>query len=192
VSTPHRSARQRRRGRDLLARAGVRSGGALERLTRGQTKRQPAAPPASEGGRVARRLGPAPARWVLGADTIVVIDGEVLGKPDDEAHALVLLRRLVGRSHRVFTGVALVASDTLAERHAVVESSVSMRAADERELRDYVASGESLDKAGAYAAQGIGRRLIEKIEGSETNVIGLPLEETLALLRAAGFVAGAA
>ena len=74
----------------------------------------------------------------------------------------------------------------------MVESAVSMRAADERELRAYVATGESLDKAGAYAAQGSGRRLIEKIEGSETNVIGLPLEETLALLRAAGIASGAA
>jgi septum formation protein len=128
---------------------------------------------------------------VLGADTIVVIDGEVLGKPDDEGHALALLRRLVGRRHLVVTGVALVTSDTLEERHAVVESSVSMRAAGERELRAYVATGESLDKAGAYAAQGVGRRLIEKIEGSESNVIGLPLEETLALLREAGIGPGA-
>ena len=143
-------------------------------------------------GAVARSLGPAPVRWVLGADTLVVIDGDVLGKPDDAEHALVLLRRLVGRRHRVVTGVALVASDTLEERHAVVESCVSMRAADDRELRAYVATGEPLDKAGAYAAQGIGRRLIEKIEGSETNVIGLPLEETLALLRAAGIGAGPA
>ena len=100
--------------------------------------------------------------------------------------------RYFSRRHRVVTGVALVASDTLEERHAVVESSVSMRAADDRELRAYIATGESLDKAGAYAAQGIGRRLIEKIEGSETNVIGLPLEETLALLRAVGFGAGPA
>jgi septum formation protein len=123
---------------------------------------------------------------VLGADTIVVVDGDVLGKPDDAEHALVLLRRLVGRRHRVVTGVALVSSDTLAERHAIVESGVSMRPAGEAELRAYIATGEPLDKAGAYAAQGDGRLLIESIEGSESNVIGLPLEETLALLRAAG------
>jgi septum formation protein len=128
---------------------------------------------------------------VLGADTIVVIDGDVLGKPVDAEHALVLLRRLAGRRHHVVTAVALVASDTLEERHAVVESCVSMRAAGDPELRAYVATGESLDKAGAYAAQGGGRRLIEKIEGSESNVIGLPLEETLALLRAAGIGPGA-
>ena len=143
-------------------------------------------------GAVARSLGPQPPRWVLGADTIVVIDGEVLGKPDDAAHALELLRRLVGRRHRVITGVAFVASDTLEERHALVQSFVCMREANDGELRAYVATGESLDKAGAYAAQGIGRRLIEKIEGSETNVIGLPLEEPLALLRAAGLGPGAA
>jgi septum formation protein len=135
---------------------------------------------------VARRLGPAPRRFVLGADTIVVIGDDVLGKPDDAEHAVALLRRLVGKRHVVFTGVALVASDTLEERHAVVESGVRMRAANERELRAYVATGEPLDKAGAYAAQGDGRRLIEAIEGSESNVIGLPLDETLALLRAAG------
>ncbi|HEY8153030.1 MAG TPA: nucleoside triphosphate pyrophosphatase [Myxococcota bacterium] len=198
MSTPHplvlASASPRRR--DLLARAGVRfevtPSNVPEHARPDETPAQLARRLASEkAGAVARRLGPSPARWVLGADTIVVIDGEVLGKPDDEGHALVLLRRLVGRRHQVVTGVALVASDTLEERHAVVESSVSMRAADERELRAYIATGESLDKAGAYAAQGGGRRLIEKIEGSETNVIGLPLEETLALLRAAGIGPGA-
>jgi septum formation protein len=138
---------------------------------------------------VSRRVGPEPARWVLGADTVVVLDGDLLGKPRDAEHAVALLRRLAGRPHRVLTGVALVASDTGEIRHALVESRVSLRAADEAELRDYVASGEPLDKAGAYAAQGEGRRFIERIEGSESNVIGLPLEETLALLRAAGLAA---
>jgi len=193
VSNPHplvlASASPRRR--ELLARAGVRfevmPSNIPEHARPGESPAQLARRLASEkASAVARSLGPAPARWVLGADTIVVIDGEVLGKPDDEGHALALLRRLVGRRHVVVTGVTLVASDTLAERHAVVESSVSMRAADEPELRAYVATGESLDKAGAYAAQGGGRRLIEKIEGSESNVIGLPIDETLALLRAEG------
>ncbi len=183
------------RRRDLLAGVGVRfevtPSNIPEHAQPGETPAQLVRRLASEKAvAVARGLGPAPARWVLGADTIVVIDGEILGKPSDAGHALVLLRRLVGRRHRVLTGVALVASDTLEERHAVVESSVSMRAVDDRELRAYIATGESLDKAGAYAAQGIGRRLIEKIEGSETNVIGLPLDETLALLRAAGIGTG--
>jgi len=136
---------------------------------------------------VATRIGAAPPRLVLGADTIVVIDGDVLGKPKDPNDAVRLLGQLVGREHRVLTGVALVASDR-PERAAtvVVTSRVVMRAAGREEIERYVASGEPLDKAGAYAAQGEGRRFIARIEGSESNVIGLPLEETLALLRDAG------
>jgi septum formation protein len=122
---------------------------------------------------------------VLGADTLVVIDGEALGKPDDPEHAVTLLSRLVGRRHVVVTAVALVAGKEPA-RTCAVESGVVMRDADEAEIRAYVAGGEPLDKAGAYAAQGEGRRFIQHIEGSETNVIGLPMEETLALLREAG------
>jgi septum formation protein len=135
---------------------------------------------------VARGLAGGDRSWVLGADTIVVIDGEVLGKPVDAEHAVSLLRRLVGREHRVLTGVALVASDSLEVRALSVESRVAMRPADESELRAYVAGGEPLDKAGAYAVQGEGRRFVARIAGSESNVIGLPLEETLALLREAG------
>jgi septum formation protein len=135
---------------------------------------------------VARRVGPAPRRFVLGADTVVVLEGDVLGKPRDAEHAVALLRRLAGRGHVVLTGVALTASDALEPSQTVVESRVEMRPADEAELRAYVAGGEPLDKAGAYALQGQGRRFVERVLGSETNVIGLPLEETLALLRAAG------
>jgi septum formation protein len=135
---------------------------------------------------VARRLGSSPARLVLGADTIVVLGEAVLGKPVDAADAERLLGLLVGRRHRVLTAIALVASDRLEARALVVESRVAMRAASADEIRRYVAGGEPLDKAGAYAAQGEGRGFIECIEGSETNVIGLPLEETLALLDEAG------
>ncbi len=135
---------------------------------------------------VANRMGRRPRRLVLGADTLVVIDGEMLGKPRDADDAVRLLTRLVGRRHRVITAVALAATDTLEVHDTTVESDVVMRPADAREVRAYIATGESLDKAGAYAAQGEGRRFIERIEGSESNVIGLPLEETLALLRAAG------
>ena len=136
---------------------------------------------------VALRLGSTPPRWVLGADTIVVVDGDVLGKPVDAEDAVRLLGRLLGRTHRVLTGVALVESASLATSGVVVESRVRMRSAERAEILRYVATGESLDKAGAYAAQGEGRRFIETIDGSESNVIGLPLDETLALLREAGF-----
>jgi septum formation protein len=135
---------------------------------------------------VAAQLGRTPRRVVLGSDTIVVIGEEVLGKPRDPEHALTLLRKLSGRTHLVMTGIAVVESDTGHARSRVVESRVTLRKADEVELRDYVATGESLDKAGAYALQGAGRRLIAGVEGSETNVIGLPLEETLAMLKEAG------
>ncbi|HKJ24028.1 MAG TPA: Maf family protein [Myxococcota bacterium] len=135
---------------------------------------------------VARRLGPEPERTVLGADTIVVVDGCVLGKPDDAAHAVRLLERITGREHVVITGVAVASSATLAARSAAVRSTVTMHPASRAEIEAYVATGESLDKAGAYAVQGEGRRFVAKVEGSETNVIGLPVEETLALLREAG------
>ena len=184
------------RRRELLANAGirfeVRPSNLPEHARPGEAPAQLARRLAGEKAEaVARSLPPRPRRWVLGADTIVVIDGEALGKPRDEEHALTLLQRLSGRRHQVVTGVALVANDTLEVRHAVVESSVHMRAAGEAELRAYLAVGESLDKAGGYAAQGAGRRLIEKIEGSESNVIGLPIEETLALLGSAGIGPGA-
>jgi septum formation protein len=179
------------RRRELLARAGVafevQPADIDERARPGEVPRALAERLAREKAlAVARRVGPAPARLVLGADTIVVLDGDVLGKPEGPEDAVHLLGRLVGRAHRVLTAIALVESEALGDWSAVVESRVWMRPADAGEIRRYVATGEPLDKAGAYAAQGEGRRFIERIEGSETNVIGLPLEETLALLREAG------
>ncbi len=132
-----------------------------------------------------------PAAAVLGSDTVVVLGEEVLGKPRDPDHALELIGRLVGRTHRVLTGVALVREGGAVSRALSVESVVVMRAAEADELRAYVATGESLDKAGGYALQGEGRRFVERVVGSETNVIGLPLDETAALLREAGFEAEA-
>ncbi len=123
---------------------------------------------------------------MLGADTVVVLDGEVLGKPRDEVHAIEMLARLVGRAHEVMTGIALAWTDARGLESRVVKSAVEMRAATREELVAYVALGESLDKAGAYALQGGASRFITRVVGSRTNVIGLPREETLALLALAG------
>ncbi len=135
---------------------------------------------------VAKRLGGEPPRRVLGSDTIVVLDGVVLGKPTDPEDAVRLLRQLTGRTHTVVTAVAIVDSASLEVRDVAVESRVTLRAASEDEIRRYVATGEPLDKAGAYAIQGEGSRLVSGLEGSRSNVIGLPLEETLALLEQVG------
>jgi len=141
---------------------------------------------------VAEQIGASPPRLVLGADTIVVLDGDVLGKPRDSDHALELLERLTGREHSVVTAVALVASDTLRIRQVAVTSRVEMRAVERDELIAYVATGESLDKAGGYAVQGGARSFVTRIHGSETNVIGLPLDETVELLGEAFHLLGEA
>lgn len=140
---------------------------------------------------VRARLDDRPRCVVLAADTIVVLGERVLGKPRDEDHAVELLSSLVGQVHQVVTGVAVTrAGDADAPATVRVESTVFMRAASEDEIRSYVATGEPLDKAGAYALQGEGRRFVTAVEGSETNVIGLPMEETSVLLARAGVVAG--
>ncbi len=135
---------------------------------------------------VAKRLGAEPRRQVLGSDTIVVLDGVVLGKPADPEDAVRLLQQLAGRTHTVVTAVAVVDSASLEVRDLAVQSRVTLRAASEEEIRRYVATGEPLDKAGAYAIQGEGAQLVSRLEGSRSNVIGLPLEETLALLDETG------
>ncbi len=121
---------------------------------------------------------------VLAADTSVVADGVAMGKPVDEAHALAMLEGLSGRSHVVVSGVAVAAGGAVASR--VVESIVTLRPTTEAERRAYWASGEPDGKAGAYAIQGLGAVFVERLEGSYSNVVGLPLFETLALLREQG------
>jgi septum formation protein len=124
---------------------------------------------------------------ILAADTIVVLDGAVLGKPRDEAHAREMLRRLAGREHTVYTG--LVALDTRAPQRPLmdlVESQVTMAPLTEAQIAAYVATGEPLDKAGAYGFQGLGGELVSAVRGSSTSVVGLPLPATERLLRAAG------
>jgi septum formation protein len=114
-----------------------------------------------------------PAETVLGADTTVVIDGEMLGKPADAADARRMLAVLSGRRHEVITGVCLRGPKGLVRDWA--STSVWFAHMDAREIRDYVACGEPMDKAGAYAIQGIASRFIEKIEGCYFNVVGLPM-----------------
>lgn len=131
---------------------------------------------------VARKAGAGDrAPGILVADTIVVVDGEVLGKPRDVEHAQILLGRIVGRSHIVKTRYALSGPGGLgvAAVARTVETRVTMRAASRDEIAGYAATGEGLDKAGAYAAQGIGTFLIERIEGSFSNVVGLPACEVI-------------
>jgi septum formation protein len=175
------------RRRELLQRAGIRfeviPAGIPERADPAEKPHEFAERIAAEKAlAVARRLGPSPRRRVLGADTVVVVDGAPLGKPRDTGHAVEILSRLVGREHTVITAVAVVASDTLAVRSTAVTTRVRMRAAGAEELRAYAATGEPIDKAGAYAIQGEGKRFVEAVHGSESNVIGLPVAETLALL----------
>ncbi|MFA9446580.1 nucleoside triphosphate pyrophosphatase [Egicoccus sp. AB-alg6-2] len=121
---------------------------------------------------------------VVAADTEVVLDGAVLGKPSDRADAQAMLRALSGRAHEVLTGVAtrkgaLVHVD-------VVRTTVVFRDLTDREIAWYLDTGEPFDKAGAYGLQGAGAALVAHLEGSDTNVVGLPLAETVALLRLVG------
>jgi septum formation protein len=123
---------------------------------------------------------------VLGADTIVVIDGDLLGKPVDDTDATRMLRLLSGREHRVVTGVAVVDADTGSVNTSTVTSIVRFRALSDREIAEYVATGEPRGKAGAYAIQGLGAGLVSALEGCFTTVVGLPLCETARLLSVAG------
>ncbi|MGE3775187.1 MAG: nucleoside triphosphate pyrophosphatase, partial [Gammaproteobacteria bacterium] len=122
---------------------------------------------------------------VLAADTTVVLDGAILGKPRDADEARAMLRRLGGRVHEVLTGVALIDRSGAID-DIVVVTRVAFRALEPHSIEAYVASGEPADKAGAYGIQGLGGALVECIDGSYSNVVGLPLAETLALLDAAG------
>jgi septum formation protein len=135
----------------------------------------------AEGGveRVAlRRLQRQP---VLSADTTLELDGEIIGKPESPAHAEDILGRLSGRAHQVLTAVALAHQDSLT--HRLNRSVVRFRPLSAQEIRRYVASGEPMDKAGAYGIQGFAATFIAEITGSYTGIMGLPLFETAELLR---------
>jgi septum formation protein len=122
---------------------------------------------------------------VLAADTTVVHDGKVLGKPAHPAEARAMLGRLSGDVHAVYTGVAVAAGSEVTS--AVARSLVHMTEMTDDEIDRYVSGGEPFDKAGAYALQGVGGMFVEAVEGSPSNVIGLPLHLAARLLRAHGF-----
>lgn len=119
---------------------------------------------------------------VLGADTIVVLDGEILGKPRDLSHAAEMLGRLGGRTHEVLTGVCMLRGGEVTRCSFVESTRVAFRVLDEATIEAYLADINPLDKAGSYAAQEDRGRLIEQIEGSMENVIGLPVARVLAAI----------
>jgi septum formation protein len=126
--------------------------------------------------------------WVLGGDTIVVLDGKILGKPESPAHAEAMLQSMQGRSHEVWGAFAVINIErgmTVTRSHRSRVTMVSMSAA---RIRAYVATGEPLDKAGSYALQGIGAGLVSAVEGSPTNVIGLNIPAVLAELEGLGVI----
>jgi len=128
----------------------------------------------------------APDAWILAADTVVYLDGVVLEKPLSRSDAIRMLSAIAGREHVVFTGVALRHASRDYSDTRVTASKVRMLPLTPREIEWYVDTGEPMDKAGAYAIQGIGAMFIESVEGNYSNVVGLPLSEVFVMLKRAG------
>lgn len=124
---------------------------------------------------------------VIGADTVVVVDGLILGKPSGPEEAAEMIRTLGGKAHQVITGIAVVNAASGGVRSDTVVTEVRFAPLDEETIRRYVATGEPMDKAGGYAIQGYGSLLIERIDGDYFNVVGLPLRRLAELLREFGF-----
>ena len=185
----HLASRSPRRS-ELLARLGLDFGVLDIEIPE---QRQPSEAPEEYGRRVAREKAGAgllkvvavPDAVVLGADTEVVLEDEVFGKPRDDDDAAAMLRRLSGRTHRVVTAVSLVSAGR--EMQAVSVSEVTFAALSDAAIASYVAGGEPRGKAGAYAIQGVAQAFITHLSGSYSGVMGLPLYETATLLRAFGF-----
>jgi septum formation protein len=149
----------------------------------------PGEQPAAHAERLAREKAAVAAREdpdavVIGSDTIVVVDGEVLGKPRDEAHAAEMLARLSGRSHVVITAVAVQWRGV--ERSAVEEVGVTFHPLSADDIRAYIATREPMDKAGAYGIQGYGATIVERVDGDYFAVMGLPLQRLVQLMRELG------
>lgn len=123
-----------------------------------------------------------PSSWVIGADTVVTLDGRIIGKPADAAHALETLRALRGRTHQVVTGLALICQQEGCAETLTETSEVTFAEFPDEALAAYIRTGEPMDKAGAYGIQAGGAFLVQSIQGSCSNVIGLPLSACVALL----------
>ena len=123
---------------------------------------------------------------IIASDTLVSLNGEVLGKPADEADAFRMLRTLSGNTHEVFTGVTIVDAKSGKRETRSVRTGVCFRALTDQEINDYIAGGEPMDKAGAYGIQGGAGKFVEKLEGSYENVIGFPVDEVQDMLN--GFI----
>jgi septum formation protein len=130
-----------------------------------------------------------PGCWVLGADTVVEVNGMALGKPRDAEEASKMLRLLSGRGHKVITGFAVVDRTGQVKAQEAIVSRVTFKQLGDKEILAYIASGEPFDKAGGYAVQGLGAALVKRVEGSYTNVVGLPLEEVVEKLKELGVIA---
>ena len=131
-----------------------------------------------------------PGRLILGADTAVALEGAVLGKPRDLGQARQMLASLSGRLHRVHTGLVLLCPQCRVDERWEVVSEVIFKELNQGQIEDYLSRVDVLDKAGAYAIQGLGSFLVKSVRGSYTNVVGLPMAETMTCLRRAGIVDG--
>ncbi|MDW8247189.1 MAG: Maf family protein [Sandaracinaceae bacterium] len=138
---------------------------------------------------MAGRLLAHPNEAVLAADTLVAIDGAILGKPSSDEEAFAMLRLLSNRTHEVWTALALLLPGSEEVVTTTVRSTVSFAPLDESQIARYLTWGEHLDKAGAYAVQGLAMGFVESINGSPSNVIGLPAAELISLLKRAGVIA---
>jgi len=180
------------RRRELLARVGIRftvePSHADEEELPGETPEEHVLRLSQAKALEVARRPEVPGRWFIGSDTIVLRDTTILGKPRDAAAAAAMLRSLSGRSHRVLSGYAVHDRQTGSTVSGAVTTAVRFKELTEEEIAGYIASGEPFDKAGAYAIQGIGVFMVLGIEGSYTNVVGLPLCEVVEVLERLGAI----
>jgi septum formation protein len=173
------------RRRDLLANLGV----TFRVVVSGEAEDSPERDPARLAGELAALKAGAVARAhpdavVIAADTVVALDGELLGKPGDEAENRAFIARLSGQTHQVYTGVTVISGGRTAG--GVERTDVTFRELTDAEAAHYARTGEGLDKAGGYGIQGVGMALVARVDGDYSNVVGFPLGQVIRLLRGAG------